>query len=402
MMKKKSFLVRNLGKIIIFLLIIGTAVFVGFYGGRISYTFFYCSLFLPLVSFLYTFFVYQSFKYIQDLATPVVVKGKPVEITIRLCNESPVSFTGFTTRFYKDRSYLIGVDENQEYHLSGNEKQQIQGMLCCKYRGEYHVGLRSIIIEDYFHIMRVKYKLRGSRSVTVFPRMKKWDHTNFISWDEDQKRNPFTSGMEEEPDAGVRAYREGDSLHRINWKATARSGELMTRLYQVSSKKKLVILLDLHEIDDNNNENALEQEDLMIEEMLSLAAYCVENKAECRVETLSYQCKKQEVRTFDDLNKMQQWGATASFSETGNFMELVQRSGVLLEEGTQFIGILRDLSPEYIGRLYEKRGQDTIMKLIYVGNESGPDFDRRIQYLETAGIGVLQIRCEGGDYGNES
>jgi uncharacterized protein (DUF58 family) len=45
--------------------------------------------------------------------------------------------------------------------------------------------------------------------------------------------------------AGVRAYQWGDELRRINWKATARTGQLQSNVYEESRQHRLFIFLDI-------------------------------------------------------------------------------------------------------------------------------------------------------------
>ncbi len=46
--------------------------------------------------------------------------------------------------------------------------------------------------------------------------------------------------------AGVREYVLGDDSRRIHWKATARAGELRSKIYEPSSQYRLLILLDIN------------------------------------------------------------------------------------------------------------------------------------------------------------
>jgi len=46
--------------------------------------------------------------------------------------------------------------------------------------------------------------------------------------------------------AGVRRYQNGDSLNRVHWRATARTGELHTKVYEPSSIAGATLLLDFH------------------------------------------------------------------------------------------------------------------------------------------------------------
>jgi ATPase family associated with various cellular activities (AAA)/Protein of unknown function DUF58 len=46
--------------------------------------------------------------------------------------------------------------------------------------------------------------------------------------------------------AGVREYVLGDDPRRIHWKATARAGELRSKIYEPSSRYRLLMLLDIN------------------------------------------------------------------------------------------------------------------------------------------------------------
>src|SRR5262249_60023630 len=46
--------------------------------------------------------------------------------------------------------------------------------------------------------------------------------------------------------AGVRPYEAGDPLNRVNWRATARTGLLHSKVYEPSTLARATILLDLH------------------------------------------------------------------------------------------------------------------------------------------------------------
>ncbi|HEY4386660.1 MAG TPA: DUF58 domain-containing protein, partial [Ktedonobacteraceae bacterium] len=67
--------------------------------------------------------------------------------------------------------------------------------------------------------------------------------------------------------AGVRDYVPGDDPRRIHWKATARAGELRSKIYEPSSLRRLLILLDIY-----NNSEELLQADPTIQELSITAA----------------------------------------------------------------------------------------------------------------------------------
>jgi uncharacterized protein (DUF58 family) len=86
----------------------------------------------------------------------------------------------------------------------------------------------------------------AARSVTVFPCPLKCD-PEFVFIRERHSDRGRDGGRERglSDAAGVRPYAEGDSMRRIHWKSSARTGKLKTRLYdETSSRTRLLIDLD--------------------------------------------------------------------------------------------------------------------------------------------------------------
>jgi uncharacterized protein (DUF58 family) len=67
--------------------------------------------------------------------------------------------------------------------------------------------------------------------------------------------------------AGVRAYQAGDSLNRVHWRATARTGELQCKVYEPSTVAGATLLVDMHE-----QSFAAEDEPLRSELLITAAA----------------------------------------------------------------------------------------------------------------------------------
>jgi uncharacterized protein (DUF58 family) len=98
----------------------------------------------------------------------------------------------------------------------------------------------------------------------VFPFPLSCDLDNAFSEAEDEeKEGEFADPLAETDIVGVRPYVEGDSLKRIHWKSSARTGKLKTRLYDgTSSRRRRIIDLD--------RLTALD-----VERGLSMAAYAI-------------------------------------------------------------------------------------------------------------------------------
>lgn len=76
--------------------------------------------------------------------------------------------------------------------------------------------------------------------------------------------------------AGVRDYMIGDDPRRIHWKATARSGELRSKIYETSSLRRLLILLDVWNYSSAWSGPDPELQELTISVAASLAVWALE------------------------------------------------------------------------------------------------------------------------------
>ncbi len=69
---------------------------------------------------------------------------------------------------------------------------------------------------------------------------------------------------------GIREYRAGDSLNRIHWRATARTGKLHTRVFQPTCIQGAMLVLDMH-TDSNPDRNEPVRTDLAVTMAASIA-----------------------------------------------------------------------------------------------------------------------------------
>ena len=69
---------------------------------------------------------------------------------------------------------------------------------------------------------------------------------------------------------GIREYRAGDSLNRIHWRATARTGKLHTRVFQPTCIQGAMLVLDMHS-ETNPDRNEPVRSDLAVTMAASLA-----------------------------------------------------------------------------------------------------------------------------------
>lgn len=119
--------------------------------------------------------------------------------------------------------------------------------LCCNARGMYTFGPATVRSGDPFGWLVREDRVPAHETLLVYPLNAPIETFGLPS------RHPFGERatprrLLEDPlrVAGVRNYVPGDDPRRIHWKATARAGELRSKIYEPSSQYRLLILLDIN------------------------------------------------------------------------------------------------------------------------------------------------------------
>ncbi len=119
--------------------------------------------------------------------------------------------------------------------------------LTCNRRGYYQLGPTVVETGDLFGLHRRFKVVTDPHFLLVYPRMIPLEGFDIGS------RRPIgevrmTHRLYEDPTriAGVRGYQPGDPLTRVHWRATARTGELQSKVYEPSSIVGATLVLEFH------------------------------------------------------------------------------------------------------------------------------------------------------------
>ncbi len=117
----------------------------------------------------------------------------------------------------------------------------------CRQRGYYHFGPTRLRSGDIFGLFPAELQVETRDYLIVLPRLVDLPDLGLPA------ERPFGeaksgSRIFEDPSrvVGVRDYRPGDPLKRIDWKATARRQELQSRVYEPSSSLHLLVALNVN------------------------------------------------------------------------------------------------------------------------------------------------------------
>jgi uncharacterized protein (DUF58 family) len=130
----------------------------------------------------------------------------------------------------------------------GRSRQILAYQLNCDCRGYYQLGPLVAETGDVFGLYR-RYRVLSEPSfLLVTPEVIPLEGFDIAS------RRPIgevrmSHRLFEDPTriAGVRAYQPGDPLNRINWRATARTAVLHSKIYEPSTVAGATLLVDFHE-----------------------------------------------------------------------------------------------------------------------------------------------------------
>lgn len=321
---------------------------ISYFGGAVSYGFFFGMSLLPLISLIYIGCVFLRFKIYQELGNRNMVCGQPEDYFFILQNEDSFAFTGVSVRLFSDFSYVEELPGDVEYELLPGDKFTYRTRLVCKYRGEYEVGVRDVTVTDFLRLFRVRYANPGAIKALVRPRLVQLEELKGLEEFQALMQREVSAGTE--PDILVRNYTEGDSLKQIHWKATARAGKLLTRTRVGEERQGIALFCDMTRF-SRKAEEYLPLENKMLEAFLALGYFFARKDMSFSACYVQREPVRKQVRGMRDFDEFYQSVAGVAFGENGDLSELtgqVAAQGGLWGSGIAFF-ILHELD----GRIME-------------------------------------------------
>ena len=229
-------------RIILLILWVLSLIGISFYGGQISYGLFILFSLIPIISLLYILCVYLLFKIYQNIDARDIVCNNTATFYFTLQNESAISFSGVRVLFYSTFSTISGLDDKTEYELRPKIGIKKQTDIVCKYRGEYEVGIKKVVIQDFFRLFSITYKNREPFRVTVRPNIVHL--TELLHADIAMSAVRDSRVNQNEPDVISREYVVGDDIRMMNWKVSANIGKFMVREKTGEQQQGVGIIMD--------------------------------------------------------------------------------------------------------------------------------------------------------------
>jgi uncharacterized protein (DUF58 family) len=183
----------------------------------------------------------------RQLDPPRVAVGQPTTVTARLENISrlcsavlvaedltpdPLRVLGSSPRLVLDKTEPGG-------------QQELSYQIQPEARGKFGVGPLRIRVADTFGLVQTTKSVHATSTLVVTPEIVALPRAAAPgNWPGEGDGAMRTISAAGEDDAAPRAYQDGDSLHRVHWKSTARYGELMVRREEHRGGNSASVFLD--------------------------------------------------------------------------------------------------------------------------------------------------------------
>ena len=204
---------------------------------------FYVCLILVLVSYLWVRALAGRVTLAREMRSDWVQVGDQLRERFTLTNESRV---GVLWVEIQDRSNVPGYEAGRVETVGGRQYRKWGAKAVCRRRGLYTLGPVTIRLGDPFGLFHASWDQPATRSFLVYPPLFDLPGLDLPRGAvQGASRTNLRTQQVTTNVATVRAYQAGDSLNRIHWPSTARTGALMVKEFDLEPSGNLWIVLDL-------------------------------------------------------------------------------------------------------------------------------------------------------------
>ena len=199
---------------------------------------------LPIVSALIARRSRYRLACTHRLDPPRIPAGQPATVTARVENVSRL------------RTSVLLAEDVTPYTLGSRPRfvldeiepgghRELSYQIRSEARGKFTIGPLRVRVADAFGLVEISRSFGTASTLVVTPRI--WPlprATAASSWLGEGGGGMRTISAIGEDDAAPRQYQDGDSLHRVHWKSTARYGQLMVRREEHQWRNSASVFLD--------------------------------------------------------------------------------------------------------------------------------------------------------------
>ena len=254
-------------------------VMVYFEHGRMSFTFLYTILLMPLFSAIMSWLSLYSLSIMQTADKDLVMKGEEIQFHIAVLNKGFFITPALLFQLIESPYALQAKAEDQVMTaLSARSRLELSFAVSCRYRGVYYIGLQCVQALDFLGLFKINRRWKDKTQLVVYPRVIEIDNfplsMNLMS-------KSFSRYELQEEDystvSDVRQYLPTDSMKRIHWKLSARRNTFIVKNYEDAALNSTVIFWDRLSL-KGNQEYTVAAEDKIVELVVAIGYYCLKKR----------------------------------------------------------------------------------------------------------------------------
>jgi len=357
--------------------LIGLAVFLLFLGAFTQETFVIVIVYLGVGAWLlsrwWTGHILSALQFSRQFETKVF-PGETIAVKVCIRNRSFLPAVWLRVQDY----YPMELAEQPQFHqvatLGPREQLELSYLLKAQKRGYYPVGPLDFSSGDLLGLS-AEQSLRGAVDhMTVYPRI--FSLTNpFIPSSSPMGTLRHRQPIFEDPSRpmGKRDYQAGDSLRRIDWKATASLGRLQTKIFEPSIALETAIFLNLN-LDEYSPKDWTHGTELAICAAASLANWIISKRQSAGLYT----------NGADQLNLTDSAAPIPNRKGRAHLMRILETLARIKARQTMpFTQYLRQ----------HRHGLSWGTTLILVSGSAGEDLFDEIIQAQRAGLNLILVLC---------
>lgn len=350
----------------------------------ISYTF--------IITFIFgVIFIITQAKNMEvntDLKKSSYLVGDSEELTISIKNNSVFPYFSLLLK----NEGLAELSENYKgnsVYLGAEKTINVNNSLKFRIRGIYEIGNNIIAFNDLFYIFKIKRCFKNQNNVVVYPKILDIDKNfkdNVKLFARSKKSVRYNEDLYNVND--IRKYVSGDNLKRINWKVSARHGELFVKNYDTSLEEENTLFLNMNMENFEQDRLGL-QEEFLIDSCVSIVNYAVSKNIKSRIFINHINLQDFYITNEKDLRDLSEFFVRNKSMGNEDFMNCINYN---IEATTQIsrIGIMCiKVTERYSENILRLSDRGYNISLFYLSEESG-NYD--INFLKNAGVECINLK----------
>jgi uncharacterized protein (DUF58 family) len=217
-----------------------------FEGGFAPWFLFYTTLLLVIYEWATERFSIRGSSSTRKLSSHKLSAGQTLEVDVLVTVEGKWPLPWLVVEDSLPTRLLLQSGSNRELHFPGfNRKVRLTYQLPNMPRGKYILGDTHLLTGDVFGLYKKEVVHSRTDEITVYPKVvpiKYWHTVHKFNTGNSYAQNRMAEDSSNV--IGVRDYAAGDRLSRIHWRASARTGSLKTKEFELHVTNDLMFFLN--------------------------------------------------------------------------------------------------------------------------------------------------------------